>query len=203
MSGSTRRTKANRRSDLPRLPPYRSAGSKRRDRGGERRKVERRVRAAGIWCDLGCAPLSCDARIVLKFTDAEFNCLQMRKAIYEFAWALRWSTRKWLPNLQEAQSRINAHFTDGRGKIFDLGFTAFEDDALEGDDEITVKEVEAVRCWFGEQFCGEKPFMLTNMPNLSAKGEERFKVAASILIAAYGELEDELIRLANQDRDLG
>ncbi|MEM7289966.1 MAG: hypothetical protein AAF412_06305 [Pseudomonadota bacterium] len=122
----------------------------------------------------------------------------MRLAVYDFARGLDWSSREWLSRLLSALESANVHFQDRRGRVFDLDLSCFEDEHVDGDDAEETRRREALRVWFREQFCRRERFGLNSMPNLTAKGKIRFMVAASILVAAYSELEGELIRLANE-----
>lgn len=192
-----RRSKAELRPTIPALPQYRDDRRK-GNRGGEWRKTEHRAHAAGAWCKLGCPPMFCECRIVLQFTEAEYECLPMRLAVYDFARSLEWSSRDWLAQLLKALHQANVHFKDERGQIFDLDVSCFEGDGADGDTEDAIRQFEALRVWFRQHFLRKQPYTLAAMPELSDKGKERFMTTASILIAAYAELEDDLIHLANE-----
>lgn len=178
----------------PSSPSQKRLGATRRSHGRSTPGWRPIETAQPAPCKLCGTPFSCEAeRYVYTLYEGEFQDPQVRLAVHRFAYGLGWRVGDFYPNLLELHSRLKVHFTDHTRRKFDLDFSAFERDEDDPLEPLST-EMDAVRCWVADNF---GRFMWRDtLPELRGRGKDRFKITASILLAAYGELEDELIRLA-------
>lgn len=163
-------------------------------------------RCKKVPCPLSETPFSCEARVVHVFNVAEYGDPQRRYAALKFGHDLGWCDRKWLSNLLTELAKLDAHWTDATGRIFDLDLSCFETETDDNACEHEDRDSDVLRCWFRDTY-GPEPD-IEALPAFSDIGKRRFMIVTSILLAAYPELEAELIRLSNaehpvEDEDRG
>lgn len=169
------------------------------------RAVRPRVQGIPEWrfapglrgCKLCGTSVPCGYRTIYSFGDAEYDVVDARLAVYCFAYGLGWKEREFYPNLLSVLSAAKVHFMDYGSGPYDLELSPFEceRDAYELKSE---NDLDKLRQWFGDTF--NQITWIDSMPALRGIGKQRFMLTASILIAAYPELEAELERIANRNR---
>lgn len=150
------------------------------------------------WCPLCPTPLSCDARVVSEFRDAEYKRPAMRLAVHDTARKLGWGASAFRRMLTEALRDINVHFTTSymADDVHDLDLTPLESEK-DGYEMNAANEAGALKTWIEEYLLPE--FTEETLPDLNGAGKARFMCIASALIAICPELEERLIDLANAE----